>query len=50
MAHKVEFYNDNIIMNMNVMELCREFKVDQDSLSDALGEKADFLSFHVYLP
>ena len=27
MAHKVEFYNDNIIMNMNVMELCREFKV-----------------------
>ena len=27
MAHKVEFYNDNIIMNMNVMEMCREFKV-----------------------
>ena len=27
MDHKVEFYNDNIIMNMNVMELCREFKV-----------------------
>lgn len=27
MEHKVEFYNDNIIMNMNVMELCREFKV-----------------------
>lgn len=27
MAHKVEFYNDNIIMNMNVMELCREYKV-----------------------
>ena len=27
MAHKVEFYNDNMIMNMNVMELCREFKV-----------------------
>ena len=27
MAHKVEFYNDNIIMNMNVMELCKEFKV-----------------------
>lgn len=27
MAHKVEFYNDNIIINMNVMELCREYKV-----------------------
>lgn len=27
MAYKVEFYNDNVIMNMNVMEMCKEFKV-----------------------
>lgn len=50
MAHKVEFYNDNIIMNMNVMEMCREFKVFILLCGSCVGKEVDFLFIHLYLP
>lgn len=29
LKYKVEFWNDNVLINMNVMEACREFKVQK---------------------
>lgn len=29
MAQKVEFYRENVIINDNVMEACKDFKVDK---------------------